>query len=99
MGKHKKTRQEKIVADLRRKLFLQIQTSSNLINKQSTSVSNFKLKFSNIPSNASSSNTSLIYTHEYLKFDILKTAFLTSSIVIAEVILFLLSKQQIIKLP
>lgn len=91
MGKHKKTRQEKIIADLRRKLSLKDQPSV-----LKTPRFTFQLSPSPKPNDQTSS---FIYTHEYLNHDLLKTAFLTSSIVIAEIILFFLSKQQIIKLP
>lgn len=87
MGKHKKTRQEKMIADLRRKLSLQTTSPST--------IPHLTLKLPTIPT---PSQTSLIYSHDYLKSDLLKTTFITCSIIVAEIILFVLIKQQIIKL-
>lgn len=89
MGKHK-TRKEKIISDLRKKLA--VQTSS-----VSFTSNNFKLPSLKQP--VSSIQTSFIYTHESLSSDLLKTLFLTSSLIISEIIIFFLLKNQILKLP
>ncbi len=87
MGKQKKTREQKIIADLRRKLDMQSK-------KEPT----FEFK----PSPQRPIQPSLItktIAYPYLLGDLLKTITLTGAIVGAEIILFFLLKKQILLLP
>lgn len=89
MPKHKKTRQEKVISDLRRKL---IQSpNSNL----KISLGEFKIgKRSDFtPAIASKSN------YSYLKHDLFRTSGLTLVIAITEILIFLALKKHILTLP
>ncbi|MFH1832544.1 MAG: hypothetical protein ABH816_00055 [Candidatus Levyibacteriota bacterium] len=92
MSRHK-TRQQKIIANLRRELHLknQLETSS-----QGTS-QEFKkkdeIKSSREFTYAAVSQTAInSHSYVYLKGDLLKTTILTSSIVVLELLIFILTK-------
>lgn len=93
MSKHKKTREQKIIADLRRKLSLQAGQAETA--KQSTT----PFSYSYSSSETITKPSAIIYTHEFLYRDLFKTAFLTLSIVVFEMLLFLLLKNNILRLP
>ena|SRR3989339_653465 len=98
MNKHKKTREQKIISDLRRRLSLQAETVKKTIPEEEikrTKELNYNYNASQMPVKPST----VIYTHEYLRKDLSKTAFLTFSIIAFELLLFLLFKNQILRLP
>lgn len=93
MSKHKKTRQQKIIADLRRK----IQQTQILHHPDS---SNFQKTVSFVPLVTQHTVPRVIEkTYPYLSHDLLKTTVATSSIVFLELFLFFLLKKHIIVLP
>ncbi|MDP3987963.1 MAG: hypothetical protein Q8P80_02360 [Candidatus Levybacteria bacterium] len=100
MSKHKKTRQQKIIAQLRRKINLEKQGTESLlsVNQLTAQLSQpQKTKFSYLPTNLQ--KTAPAQTYAYLSHDLLKTALLTSSIAVAEILLFFLSKNHTLRLP
>jgi hypothetical protein len=98
MSKHKKTRSEKIISDLRKKLQTANKYSLETINqtekktdqdKQTKIKNNYQLEGQNIKM--------ISYTNTfYLTHDLLKTGLLTSGIVIFQLILFFLLKNHVI---
>ena len=88
MRKHKKTRQEKIIADLHRKLQFQ-RTSSGALEQYSIVQPALKPIVSSytVPS---------VHTYTYLKSDLIKIFFLTCSILASQTILFFLLKHNIV---
>lgn len=95
MSKHRKTRQEKIIADLRNQL---IKTQNTEISSQSPTVS---LKSLNIPQvkPAILTQSQSITLDNYLSGDLNKTAILTLFIIALEMALFFLFRQKAIVLP
>lgn len=85
MGKYKKTRQEKIITDLRRKL----NTTSNTLGSLSKVTQ----------PNPVSVNPSTIDLNQYLIGDLSKTAFLTGLIILVEFFIFVLLKNRVFVLP
>lgn len=85
MGKYKKTRQEKVIADLRRKF----NTTGNALGSLP------KVK----QPNPASVNPSTIDANQYLMGDLSKTAFLTGLIILIEFFLFVLLKNRVFVLP
>lgn len=105
MAKHKKTKQQKIIADLRRKL--QYENQTTLSKKPSTEQAIFThAKTTNLPKEFSFKKPSenlqnriVNNNYPYLKHDLFKTGILTGSIVFAQLFLFFLLKNHIIILP
>ena len=87
MSRHKKTRQEKVAADLRRQQFVYTLESKNF----STPILS-KDKPNVLP-------ISSISVYSYVKNDVLKTFLLTLAISGFQVILFLLLKNHVLKIP
>lgn len=90
MAKKKKTRQQKIIADLRRKIEPETpEISKETIKKQHS-----------IPQTGGSSgakiNTSL---YPYLAADLKRTGILTSAVVLAQIILYFLLTNNILNIP
>ena len=96
MSKRKKTRQQKIIADLHRKLQLQNQATTEtytftnpMVNKKvllpSQNLNTFAMKDSS--------------QYQYLTYDLLKTLFLTTGIIVIELILLAILKSHIFVLP
>lgn len=92
MSRHKKTRQQKVIADLRRKLTT-IDTPSSETLKQKLSV---KPAFSyTTPPSSALSSSSL----PYLKQEIRTILILTALLIITEIILYILLTKQILTIP
>lgn len=109
MSKHKKTRQEKIIADLRRKLAYQNSTQKSkplekLQEKKSVAENklmtpHFQYQTKPPEINIGSQKTTNSNKYPYLKHDLLKTGILTGSFLIAEFLLFFILKNHFINLP
>lgn len=109
MSKHKKTRQEKIIADLRRKIAYQNPTQKTKSlekpqenksiseNKPITTHFLYQTKLSG--TNIKSQKITNSNKYPYLKHDLLKTGFLTTSFLIIELLLFFVLKNHFVKLP
>lgn len=80
----KKTRQQKIIADLHRRL-LMTKTES--------------IKTTPSPQSETTNIKHLTYTNPYLVKDLKKTAMLTAGIVLGQLFLFFLLKQHLLVLP
>lgn len=93
--KQKKTRQQKVIADLRRKL----QTASNAATPLQTMPEKKIMPPIVRQQNSTLENTSAVDVNQYLINDLSKTVFLTGLIVLAEFFLFVLLKNQIFVLP
>lgn len=92
MGKRRKTYKEKIIADLRRKVYsLEAQKAFSLEAKESKTMRN-------TPYLATTTSVS-ISSHPYLTKDIFKTGILTGTIVFLQIILYFLLKNHILVLP
>ena len=92
MGKRKKTYKEKIIADLRRKVYgLEGQNSFSLQTKETKPMRNIPIHNTVL--------TTTINPHPYLTKDILKTGILTGIILLVQLILFLVLKNHILILP
>ena len=92
MGKKRKTYKEKIIADLRRKVYsLEAQKPNSWEAKESKIISSmpFHNKATTVPINS----------HIYLSKDIFKTGILTASVIGIQIILFLILKKHILVLP
>ena len=87
MSRHQKTRQEKVAADLRRQQFVYTLESKNfsapILSKDKPNV---------LP-------VSTVSVYPYVKRDISKTFMLTLSIAGFQIILFLLLKNHVLKIP
>lgn len=86
MAKRKKTRQQKIIADTRHKLY-------SLQGSYSVSIRENKEPILPTPQVAQTT------TYTYLKHDLLKTAFLTGAILAIQSILFFLLKNHLFTIP
>lgn len=86
MSRHKKTRQQKVMADLRRQKFVYTLENKNLTNVLPADTPTATTIITNLP-------------YSYIKHDILKTFLLTASIIGFQIILFVLLKNHIIVLP
>lgn len=93
MSRQKKTRQQKIIAELRRKLSVKapVEVSPEFVVKEP---SPSKLTQINQPLKTTPS-----LTYSYLLPDLLKTTILTMSIITLQLILFFLLKARLIVLP
>jgi hypothetical protein len=92
MGKTRKTHREKLIADLRRKVYsLEAQQPSFSQEKESKSIVNMPYH--------TASTTIAIKSHVYLTRDLFKTSILTGIIVLIQLILFFLLKNHILTLP
>ena len=89
MRKHRKTHKEKVIADLRRQLY----------SFRDQNIVPSKPKLSIEPQGRPTASSILTNTYSYLLHDILKTGIITMSIVAIQVILFLIFKNHILKLP
>ena len=99
MAKKKKTRQQKIIADLRRQVYASQPESNPLIvekktEKKEESVS-FNLKESFLPEKKQSSSTSTLVNTSYLINDLRKTTILTLSIVALQLVLLFILRSHI----
>jgi len=106
MSKHKKTRNQKLITDLKRKL--QLKNTSVAIPRSESQPTKrndegFEFQATDIKIKKSyltiSKETGYINVSSYLMHDLKKTAFLTSSIILVQVFLFTLLKNHIIALP
>ncbi len=82
MGKQRKTREQKIIADLRKKLETTTQPKFHVASEKETIV-----KSSFIERAQPMVTTRSIYTHQYLRQDLRKTAITTCFLAIAELLL------------
>jgi len=105
MAKHKKTKQQKIIADLRRQLQYENQTTSSKKPSTEQAISN-QAKTISLPKEFSYKNPSenlqnkiASNNYPYLKHDLFKTGVLTGSIIIAQLILFFILKNHLVVLP
>lgn len=109
MSKHKKTRQEKIITELRRKIAYQNptqKTKSLEKPKETKSVSENKIitphfQYRTIDQESAQKSQTITSSNKYpyLKHDLLKTGLLTTSFLIAELLLFFVLKNHFIQLP
>ena len=84
MNKHRKTLIEKKLADQNREMAYTSYTfSPALQSKQTISIPKI----------------TTIYTHEYLKQDLLKTVILTASLIIIQLFMLFMLKSHVLKLP
>ncbi len=98
MAKKKKTRQQKIIADLRKQL-LKDNLSSQRLQEQSFDNSfEKKLDKDTITLNATKQNNQLV-NFNYLIHDLKKTAILTSSVIVLQIILYILLTNRLLILP
>ncbi|MBF8250315.1 MAG: hypothetical protein HW400_916 [Candidatus Levybacteria bacterium] len=91
MGKHKKTRKEKIIADYRHQVYI-------LKNKSITE----SVLDKNISLNKSTLTVSInenSYFNTHIQKDVLKTGILSFSIIAVQLILFFLLKKHIFSIP
>ncbi len=103
MAKKKKTRQQKIIADLRRQLYtsqakdvpLEIKTENNT---QSLSITLPKMPKINTTANRETS-PAFTNTYPYLAKDLRKTAIVTTAILAAQLLLFFTLVNHIIVFP
>lgn len=93
MGKYKKTRKEKIIADYKRKI--QIQANGESVSFSQTQEPHIE-KTVHIPVFRETENVRNTYT--YLLPDIKKSFLITSSIIAFEIVLFLIMQRNIISL-
>jgi len=92
MGKKRKTYKEKIIADLRRKLYRQdSQKANSLQEKESKTMRDVPYHTTTI--------TVPINSHIYLSKDIFKTGILTGAILFLQFVLYFLLKNHILVLP
>ena len=92
MGKRRKTYKEKVIADLRRKVYsLEGQKPLYLEAKESKITSNIPFY--------TQASTAIVSSHSYLTKDIFKTAILTGAILLFQFILYFLLKNHILTLP
>lgn len=95
MANHRKTLEQKKIADLRHKFYSLDQTRLSSNSKSFPSVrTNLFSQSKNVATTASLTNK-----YPYLLHDILKTGVLTGLILIVQIILFFLLKNKIIVLP
>ena len=94
MSKHNKTRNQKIISDLRRKLQTVNSSVTNSIAFPEKSMQEKKISLSE-------NRTTQLYVNlaPYLYRDLMKTALLVSLIIAAQFILFFLLKNHVIALP
>lgn len=97
MGKHKKTRKEKIIADLRHQLYSF--KHQDFPSQNSSIIKPINPQEKQVLSNINSFANTLINSYPYLKHDVLKTLILTMSIVAFQILLLLILKRHIIVLP
>jgi hypothetical protein len=95
----RKTRQQKIIADLRRQLSLTKDTSMEKQLPKEKEEIKVRPIFQLQPKTAETTTRHLAYTNPYLGKDLQKTAFLTAGIVAAELILFFSFRQHLLILP
>ena len=88
MGNKRKTRKEKVIADLRRQLY----------SFKGQDVVSSEPKVPLLPKTWHAPPT-LVNTYPYLTSDVLKTGILTMLILACQIILFLILKNHVIKLP
>lgn len=89
MGRNKKTRQQKVIADLRRQIS-SAQPESTV--KSPPTISHKEYVPATQPS-------TFLYSHTYLRHDLLKTISVTAVLLGIEVLLVFLSQKHIISLP
>ena len=89
MGNKRKTRKEKVIADLRRQLY----------SFKGQDVVSLEPKVPLKPKTSPISSSALVNTYPYLISDVLKTGILTMSIIACQIILFLILKNHVIVLP
>jgi|GEM_PF-2380313 len=99
MSKRKKTRQQKIISDLRRKT--QPQSSHPEKPEQSKpTLPSYSFQVSSMNSSESVSKNDITATsYPFLIHDLKRTGILTFIFIAAELLLFFLLKQHIVKLP
>ncbi len=84
MAKRKKTREQKMIADMRHQVYSLDNISSSLLVKKKPTVINLNTQISTV---------------SYLKHDILKTFYLTGAILFSQILLLILLKNHILKIP
>ncbi len=97
MAKKKKTRQQKIIADLRRKISNENLSSQNTVLAK-VNTPQVKITKKEIPIVLKTEKKDE-QNYAYLKRDLRKTAILTGSVVAAQIILFLVLTNKLIILP
>jgi hypothetical protein len=92
----RKTRQQKIIADLRRQLSSSEIEQIKIKEPQEKPTTKYSYEEKKVEIKATQH---LMYTNPYLSKDLIKTAFLTTGIVLGQLILFYLFRQHILILP
>jgi len=99
----RKTRQQKIIADLRRQLSTTkiepVRTQILTRDKLATEETPQEKKVNTVINNIVKDTKHLAYTNPYLAKDLRKTAILTTGIILAQLLLFFLFRQHILILP
>ena len=101
MAKKKKTRQQKIIADLRRQIYASQPESNLLVEKIEKKVekqdqsSGFSIKESYLTENKKTFSTSGLVNTSYLINDLRKTALLTLSIIAVQLVLLFILRSHI----
>lgn len=90
MTKAKKTRQQKIIADLHRKLQIQSEVSSPAA---------YTFHAKHIYNTPTRENALYVSTLPYIKHDLFKTTIVTAAIISAQLLLYYLLKTHLIMLP
>lgn len=101
MSRHKKTRHQKIIADLRRKLNLK-KTESLPLGVEKLAKKEAKAESPILPKQTpiiSQGEISHLDTASYLMHDLSKTAILTTAIVFFQLVFFFLLKTNVVSLP
>jgi len=92
MGKKRKTYKEKIIADLRRKLYSQDSQKANSLEAKEPKI------MLDVPYHTATV-TVPINSHIYLSKDIFKTGILTGAILFLQLVLYFLLKNHVLVLP
>lgn len=88
----RKTRKEKVIAQLRRKLAQTDELTNTTVTSPAYPMSSYKFS-------QSKRDTITTETHIYLRNDLLKTVIFTALVVAIELSLFFLTKNKLIKIP
>ncbi len=94
MGKQRKTREQKIIADLRKKLETTTQPEFHVTSEKQTVIkSSFVKNVEKTQPATTETLTRSIYTHQFLMQDLRKTAITTCFLAISELLLLFLMRR------
>lgn len=98
MAKYKKTRQQKIISDLRKKLQT-VSEETVETNNQSNQGFSYQYSANKRTNQQPTKSASIKNDYSYLSHDIFRIGILTGTIILAQLILFFLLKNHIVILP